>query len=207
MKRIILALFVQLLALPAFASATYTFTGPQFTTFTGIGYTPAMRVTGSFTTVVPLPPNMPNTNIAAQVTSYSFFDGVNTIASSDPNSVVLSFFATTDGAGQLTSAATLDVERWVTTPGVGNLFNFIFIDNGGGESGGVTNAQCASLSGSACTGYITLLGSGSTSLASPGVWTSAISSITVPTLQPWGIVILALLVMTLAVAFLRRRVR
>jgi hypothetical protein len=180
MKRIILALFVQFLALPAFATATYSFAGPFFTTFLGSGYTAAMRVTGSFTTLAPLPINMPNTNIAAQVTSYSFFDGVNTIASSDPKSVISIFYATTDGAGQITSAANISVQRWATTPGLGNRYNQIVISSSaGGVSQGMSNADCAILSVSVCGGYTPGQGVywGETNVKSPGVWTLASTSV------------------------------
>lgn len=179
MKRIILALVVQFLALPAFATATYSFTGPPFATFLGSGYTTAMRVTGSFTTLAPLPANMPNSNIASQVMSYSFSDGVNTIASSDPRSVVALFYATTDGAGQITSAANIALQRWTTTPGVGNRYDAIKISStGGGLSGGLGNAQCALLGGSICSGYSGNKGEfwGNTIVGAPGTWTLTAST-------------------------------
>ena len=175
MKRIILALVVQFLALPAFATATYTFTGPPFDDFFGSGYTAAMRVTGSFTTLAPLPANMPNSNIWAQVISYSFSDGVNTIASSDPKAVVGRFYATTDGAGRITSAANISVDRWATTPGVGNRYDSIRISSTG-LSSGLSNAQCGLLgTADVCIGYSGNKGEfwGSTGTGAPGVWTVA----------------------------------
>jgi hypothetical protein len=132
-----------------------------------------MRVTGSFTTFAPLPANMPNSNIAGQVISYSLSDGVNAIASSDPKSVVGLFYATTDGEGRITSPANISVHRWAPTPGVGNRYGTIKIASTGASlSGGLSNGQCALLTTNVCTGYSANKGEfwGNTHVGAPDVW-------------------------------------
>ena len=62
------------------AATTYTYTGSNFTGFSSPAgsYDPTDRVTGSFTLGTPLPPNLPLTDISAQVLNYSFSDNVQT---------------------------------------------------------------------------------------------------------------------------------
>src|SRR5205809_130554 len=114
MKRLLVLLAV-LAASPVLA-ATYTFTGPAFssvqsnttcTVGTCATYTTSMNVTGSFTTAAPLAANLSNTNVAALVTSYSFNDGVNTIASPDSNARIHTFTVTTNGSGAITATQIL----------------------------------------------------------------------------------------------------
>jgi hypothetical protein len=55
-------------------------------------YTTAMNLNGHFTTAAPLPPNLSyRTDITAQVTSYSFFDGINTYTNTNPNAWIIWF--------------------------------------------------------------------------------------------------------------------
>lgn len=63
-----------------FASDPYTIRFPHSTCGTGTcaDYPAGARVTGSFTTAVPLAGNLPATEVTPLVTSYSFNDGVNT---------------------------------------------------------------------------------------------------------------------------------
>ena len=91
-----LALLFGAASLPVQA-ATYSYTGTTYDLISNnktctIGncpatYTAAMRVTGSFTTASPLAANLSNVDVSALVTSYSFTDGINTIANSDPNAL------------------------------------------------------------------------------------------------------------------------
>jgi Bacterial Ig-like domain (group 3)/IPTL-CTERM motif len=120
------AVLVSLLAgFATLASATtYTYTGALYTSatpFTGpctaapcTNYTTAMRVTGSFTTAAPLAANLNNVNIVALVTSFSFNDGINTYSSSDPNTRIRSFDASTDNAGVPNTSMFIDLEKWLT---------------------------------------------------------------------------------------------
>src|SRR5262245_47548140 len=73
---------------PTKADTVYTYTGNNYTTvafpnFPGVAYATSMHLSGSFTVAGPLL-NV-NGDIAAQVLSFSFFDGnQKTITSADP---------------------------------------------------------------------------------------------------------------------------
>jgi len=83
---------------------TYTYVGPTYATAQS-PYTTAMSVTGTFETVVPLPANMPSTEIGPDgsglATAWSFFDGVNTLTQA--NSFPLSFHVGTDALGNIST--------------------------------------------------------------------------------------------------------
>jgi hypothetical protein len=109
MKKYLVFLAAALLQADAWA-ATYTYTGPAYSppdlhNFTscppGTGncgaYTTAMAQTGSFTTAAPLPSNLNSQDITAQLTSYSFSDGLTTYSSGDPQVTLVSVSATTTG--------------------------------------------------------------------------------------------------------------
>jgi len=93
-------------------SATYVYAGPPYTTVGGI-YTTSMRITGSFTTANPLPPNLSNVEIGPYgqnlVTSWSFNNGVTTFTTAN-SSIALprwtgvygDFVVSTDVAGNIT---------------------------------------------------------------------------------------------------------
>ncbi len=103
------------LAQRADAQTTYTYTGgATYTTFV-MAFTGAMRLTGSFTTATPIPPN--TTVNATVVTSYSFNDGVQTLTNANTRLVV--FSVTTDATGTPTQwniTAYGNIPAVVTTP-------------------------------------------------------------------------------------------
>ena len=70
-----------------------------------------MNISGSFTLASPLPPNFPSADITSQVIAYSFTDGVNTIASTDPDARPYYFFVATDASGNI-NVRYLLVEKW-----------------------------------------------------------------------------------------------
>jgi hypothetical protein len=103
------------------ADETYTYTGPNFTIYSG-NYDGTMSVTGSITTSVPIPSNLTDYNIGGLVTSWSFTDGVNTLQA--PGSVLIAVVNTNDTGdivgGQI-GAYTLpwrtqvgDIQDWIT---------------------------------------------------------------------------------------------
>jgi hypothetical protein len=67
---------------------TYTYTGPNFNAFSSPAgaHGPTNRVTGSFTLATPLGPNLALTDVTAQILSYSFSDGVQTLNSGNSQS-------------------------------------------------------------------------------------------------------------------------
>jgi len=149
LRRAALGLLLAGMALPA-RSATYSYTSPLFSaivdnTTCAVGtcatYTTAMRVTGSFTTPAPLPPNLTSASITSAVSSYSFDDGVNTIGSSDPDARIAFFNVTTDGSGAITDAL-ISVHQWTTGSnphGNADRLDQILI---GPDSIGINNAFC-----------------------------------------------------------------
>jgi len=91
----------------AMAATSYQYSGNNYTTiidFTppnGTTYDTSMSVTGSFSTLAPLAANLALTDISADVTSYSFNDGVATLDES--TSIVLGVFSVaTDALGDIT---------------------------------------------------------------------------------------------------------
>jgi hypothetical protein len=90
------------------AATAYTYTGNTFTAF-GIldltppagTYTTSMSLTGTFTLQNPLLPNLPlpGTDITADVLSFSFSDGRNTITKT--NATFFSFIVTTDALANI----------------------------------------------------------------------------------------------------------
>lgn len=100
MRKFVLVLFATgLIATAASAQTTYTYTGAPYTTATA-PYVLGGNVTGTFTTLSPLPPFLPLTSITASLQTASFSDGVATRTLA--NSFVCSFKVATDGAGNIT---------------------------------------------------------------------------------------------------------
>ncbi|KRD22113.1 MULTISPECIES: IPTL-CTERM sorting domain-containing protein [Acidovorax] len=199
------ALFVQASAW----AATYTYAGPPYSAtnlhnytncIPGFGncgtYTTAMAQAGSFTTAAPLPGNLNFTDITAQVTSFSFSDGLTTYSSSDPQVTLVSVMATTTG-GILEFGVI--VQRWQASAphAVGDHLDQMNIHLGGSH-----NAECQTVPVSTTQGAImcgtTYVGDVYSSwhdTNTGGVWTLAATPpaapTAVPTLGEWGLVLLA----------------
>lgn len=224
MKKYLVFLAAALLQAGTWA-VTYTYTGPAYNAselhnFTacppGMGncgaYTTAMAQTGSFTTAAPLPSNLNSQDITAQLTSYSFSDGLTTYSSGDPQVTLLSVSATTTG-GVLDFS--VDLVRWQTPAPhvIGDHLDQVLVTessqhnavcgniqvNPQGDSCGVSNAGGVFSSwtdASSTVGSWTVTGL-------PPVATNA-----VPTLGEWGLLLLALLMISVGwMTMGRRRVR
>lgn len=76
-------------------------------------YTTAMVPSGSFTTAAPLAANLSNAPIAAQITSFSFSDGINTYANTNPNVRLFQATVSTSATGSITSS-NIFLELWQT---------------------------------------------------------------------------------------------
>jgi hypothetical protein len=81
------------------ADTIYTYTGNQFASATN-PYTTAMSVSGSFTLSSPLATNLSNDVITP--TSFSFFDGVQTLTEANQNYTFEFFDVDTDAFGNIT---------------------------------------------------------------------------------------------------------
>lgn len=198
--------------LGASASATYTFTGSNysftrpFTTCTAgpcANFTTSMRVGGSFTTASPLAPNLSLQSIASLVVAYSFSDGLSTYTSSDPNARIVGFDVATDATGQISNAA-LTLELWQTGSSphqAGDRFAVLAILNSPNVSAGADNAPCSAVgtspSGAAdsCTSVITDAATSIANATPGGTWSIALS---VPALGKGGTIALAVLLMAAA---------
>lgn len=152
----------------AFAE-TYTYTGKNFTSANG-DYTTSMQVTGSITTSSPIPPNSINFDIRSIATSWSFFDGVQTISDADGVFHSFSAFApkfTTDGDGNIVKA-----DVWVSDDPVATEVNqtnkYIATMASGGFDHGVSLAKCTTVTDGICTAY--LFGPRGLVNGVPGVW-------------------------------------
>lgn len=104
-------------------AATYAYTGTPYATVTnftapcGAGscasFTTSMSATGTFTTGAPIAPNLSNSDISDQITSYSFSDGLTTYSSVNPNGRIAFFSVNTDASGTITPSLVL-IELWAS---------------------------------------------------------------------------------------------
>ena len=178
------ALLLGAVSLPIQA-ATYSYTGTTYdiivnnTTCT-IGncpatYTAAMHVTGSFTTASPLAANLSNVDVSALVTSYSFTDGINTIANSDPNARIDDFHVSTNSSGAIVSTYSIVFDRWTTgtSPhGAGNRLNEISLSNANSDAENDEFCVIVSTTDSAdaCNAFGGDSNASSASSSTPGAW-------------------------------------
>jgi len=84
------------LAPSAGAMVVYAYTGNSYDSVAG-GYTTSMQITGTILVPVRLGPNLTNQDVSAGVESYSFHDGLQTLAGQVP--VAASFIFSTDQNG------------------------------------------------------------------------------------------------------------
>lgn len=128
LTRFLCALAGGLLALAGSAAqaATYSYTGGTYTSvvnFTapcGIGacgnFNGTMRLSGTFTTSAPLPPNLAAQSIRPLITDLHFTDGQTTYDLADPQLRFRRADVTTDATGAVTNIDFL-VQRWYTPGG------------------------------------------------------------------------------------------
>ena len=193
------------------AAATYAFSGGNFVTATGT-YTNAMRVTGQFTVDAALAPNLPSTDITAQVTGYSFNDGVQTLMQTNSRPIV--FTIGTDAAGNIN---TWGVTVWATpvTTMIGGQVAGIdaSFDGTVTTDAGFTDAQCNSIGpGGDCNGADTAVAMNGGRIfllnpPTPGNWTCsdcAVGAVAVPTLSGYAQVTLVLLLVAIGFVAVRR---
>lgn len=82
--RVFLAALILTVPLLASTDYTYTYTGDDFTSATGV-FSTSDSVTGYFTLSAPLGDNLNGANIASETLSFSFTDGPDTITNSTPD--------------------------------------------------------------------------------------------------------------------------
>lgn len=221
MKKYLVFLAAALLQADAWA-ATYTYTGPAYSppdlhNFTscppGTGncgaYTTAMAQTGSFTTAAPLPSNLNSQDITAQLTSYSFSDGLTTYSSGDPQVTLVSVSATTTG-GVLDFSVHL--VRWQTPAPhvIGDHLDQVLVTESGQHNAVCGNIQVNPQGDSCGTSNAGVVFSSWTDASSTvGSWTVTglppVATNAVPTLGEWGLLLLALLMISVGWMTMGRR--
>jgi hypothetical protein len=215
MKRLLLASIAVVWAATAHAT-TYNYTGKPYSTTTVFNFTPPcsvgpcadytgdMRIRGSFSTLTPLPANLPgSTDISALVTAFSFTDGINSYVSTDPNVRIRAFHVATDDRGNIImdgGQTFIDLQLWQTgtAPHVMNDRLATLVIGGMSDQAG-NNWSCTSVPG---LGDICPLSNrdsaGSLAGGSPdfiGVW--RVGSVQAPAVSPRGMLLLfALLLAT-----------
>lgn len=200
MKRILISLALLASLISGYAHATtYSYTGDNFTSATGV-YSTAMRITGTITTSSPIPPDSAGLNISGLLTSWSFSDGVQTINSA--NGVIYPAIlpqVTTDSSGNI-----VDVVLYVFSDPIGvaldDLDNLIWIAPG--INYGAKNGICTGVSGGVCSAWtVPDLGQAFTT----GVWvTGDLPVPPIPTMTQWSLMLMALLLGMVGIARVRR---
>lgn len=221
MKKYLVFLAAALLQAGAWA-ATYTYTGPAYSppdlhNFTscppGTGncgaYTTAMAQTGSFTTAAPLPSNLNSQDITAQLTSYSFSDGLTTYSSGDPQVTLVSVSATTTG-GVLDFSVHL--VRWQTPAPhvIGDHLDQVLVTESGQHNAVCGNIQVNPKGDSCGTSNAGgVFSSWIDASSTVGSWTVTglppVATNAVPTLGEWGLLLLALLMISVGWMTMGRR--
>lgn len=224
-KRLLTTLLTWLVATNVWAEI-YSYNGANYTSITNhttsalgsVGnYLNTMKITGTLTTAGPLAANLGGANITAQVTSYSFSDGLTTFSSADSSTRLLQHFvASTNASGQITGLD-MAIGRWQTGAAPHALSDrpdYLMLN--GASAIGVHNVRCSvigvSLAGAADSCF-TPNSDSNTSEASAvagGVWSGPIvggggSVAAVPTLSEWGVFALASLMAMFGIAHTRRR--
>lgn len=225
MKYLLATLLAMLLGQTSQA-ATYVYTSGALNTGSSINHTTCslgscadfnntMHATGSITTAA-LPTNQTNLNPTPYVTSFTFFDGITTYSSADPN-VRASWTIDTDASGNL-SFVNAVFERWQSGSAphsVGNRVDMLRIN---GPATGYHNRSCLTVGSSGFPQNVLdyCISDTPDSNASFGPYASANWTVSaapsvptttsIPTLSEWGLIILSTLITAFAFAKMRRRV-
>ncbi|PJI99430.1 hypothetical protein CLU85_4274 [Acidovorax sp. 69] len=190
-------------------AATYTFVGPTYPNpmpYTApcaipgcANFTMAMQQTGSFTTALPLPPNLNLAFIEGLIQTYSFNDGIIQYSSADAQSKVLFAQVSTDAAGNIISE-NIDIQRWQTANhSVNDRLDTLSINLGSFHNmycqniGAPDNCVLANNDASSSFAFAHSNNAWTTNLA-PVILGGAVTS--VPTFGEWGSLILSLLMVT-----------
>lgn len=126
-----------------------------------------MSVSGSFTTLDALGPDLPLADITGQVVAYSFFDGVQTLAAA--NSEIVVFYVATDGQCRISDWV---ITLWNTDdPHLIDGMDLQFSE-GNTREDGFMGAVCTSPPPGPCTmtNYLTALHYGAVLDGPPGLW-------------------------------------
>jgi hypothetical protein len=202
-----LAAMLCLMATTQVWAVTYVFTGEAYDTL--LNYTscttapslctnfpPTARVRLTFSTSMPLNPNLAGDDITALVAAYELTDGINTYSSTDPDSRVYApISVATDGNGQVTDIY-LVVQRWLTGASphtAADRFSYVILSAGTGAARNNLGCHTVGISpgGTPDACLITSADSSESRgvFSTPGVWSMV--SLSIPTLSPIALLLLA----------------
>ncbi len=178
-------------------------------------FTSSERMTGSFRLNAPLAPNLAASNLAAaDVTSYSFSNGVTTFDSTDPNVRLNQIQVSTDGAGVVTSFA-IWLNRWNVLPhapgdGANGRLGYMSVTewNQYAQHNMTCDAVGTAPSGTtdACTSNSAGTDTTSATAATINTLTAAtVAPAPVPTLSEWAMILLGLMLAGGAALHIQRR--
>jgi hypothetical protein len=191
------------------ATADYTYVGNNYTYIEGPTYDLSMFLSGTFTTAEPLPESMASTDITHTVTSFEFFDGVETRTMDD--SWGWRFRVETDAAGDISRwSIHLQEEPEATSVGerrhLVDSFSFWLQGFGIYSTDQAGHGDCTDVINGTCTTFV-LDDYGSVQLE-PGTWTTTVvtppATNAIPTLSVWGATLLVFLLAALGVIRLWR---
>lgn len=204
------------------AAATYSVaSGPyagttNFTAPCGIGFcanfAPGAQLQGTFVTAANFAPNLAVADVTAQVTGYTFSDGLTTYSSTDVRSRLFFVQVSTDAAGNLTGFQLL-VQRWQTAAphGAGDRLDMFDLGGAGGTSSHNAGCNLVGISSGAtadtCLNTVTDTRTSSAFhlngalpvLVPPG------GAASIPTLGEWGFLLTALALAASGMLMARRR--
>jgi len=175
-------------------------------------FTSAMRLTGSFVTSEPLPPDSPTTNIAPILVSYSFSDGVTTYSSSDPL-VRLDTFRTATSGGAV-SIFRIEMQRWNQNPhmagpdSAATRFASIRVQNTYGEANYGLKCNNVGVSNSGVSDYCDSQNDSSDATSAYQETVSntiSVAAAAIPTLSEWAMILLGLTMAGGSALYIQRR--
>lgn len=191
-----MALAGALLAPAAHAAFVYTYTGGVYTDVLPANngpYTTAMNLTGSFTLDVALAPNQPVTNVLAQATAFSFFDGVNTIDSGNADGSFNIMSVGTGAGGEIIAFDILLDTGYAAPVTVGDHRNTMHISSFGTWEAQAIVWQCLGLSGnSTCGGELEVQSGRSHAGLRVGIWSAQADANAISEPGSWPLAGLAL---------------
>ncbi len=186
-------------------AATYTYTGPAYPSgsISGSSFTPAMNISGQFTTSAPLPSSA-TVQLGSLATSWDFFDGVNHFTNA--NSIQLYndpalFQVTTDASGTIISY-TIAFQNPLPTNTVNQPMNLIFVN--ATQRQVYIGATCVSLSGAICNNASSS-SNGVNDFTAGGSWSVSSGLSSIPTLSEWGVFFLIIIMVLFGLWQVRRR--
>jgi hypothetical protein len=211
MRKVLATMAVVLLVGAAHATTTYQYTGALYTTPNGV-FTTSMRISGTFTTATPLPPNMLLTSIGPEgsnlVTAWSFSDGIDTFTKSNSltlygNPIYLD--VATDASGNI-SAYSIGFQKPLPTNTVGQLMDAIAFANGSFNQA-TTQSPCVAITGNICTS-IDVAGTGNVSETENGQFVTLSDTTTAVPLPALGwnpLIAMAVVLCAAGIVAVRRR--